>query len=77
MESKMVSKLIGIATIASLSAIAVAALAAFRPGASPPPRVADKAPHAAKADPQSNGAGRRGKPGDPEHGEGALDHDDD
>ena len=46
----MVSKLIGIASVAALSAIAVAALAAYRPAASPEPRAADKAPQAAKAD---------------------------
>ena len=73
----MVSKLIGIATVVSLSAIAMAALAAFRPDASPLPRVAAKAPPTTKADPRSNDARRRAEAGDPDHGEGVHDHDDD
>lgn len=61
----MVSKLIGIASVVALSAIAVAALAAYRPVASPEPRVADKAPKAAKADAEPCSAARCEKPGNP------------
>jgi len=61
----MVSKLIGIASVAALSAIAVAALAAYRPAASPEPRAADKAPQAAKADARPCSAARCEKPGNP------------
>jgi hypothetical protein len=65
----MVSKLIGIASVAALSAIAFAALAAYRPAASPQPRAADraadKAPQAAKADAEPCSAARCEKPGHP------------
>lgn len=74
----MVSKLIGIATVASLSAIAIAAaLAAYRPNASPLQRVPDGAPQAAKASSQQKAAERRGRPGDPERGEEGHDRDGD
>lgn len=61
----MVSKLIGIASVAALSATAVAALAAYRPAASPQPPAADKGAQAAKADAEPCSAARCEKPGNP------------
>ena len=73
----MVSKLIGVATFASFSAIAIAALAAYRHDVAPRRQAADAPPRAATADPKPNVAGRTGKPGHLDRGEEGHDRDDD